>query len=527
MTDLQKFIRSDRKNLSDDDMMVTYEGNKTKTIGNKKDGLYATATFLNYKGEVLYQTSVKDGETPVYNGPTPDKPSDGYYNYTFIWWNPWLGPIYEDTIFYPQYSEEIVPLINMVHASPFKGSDSTRWELLSNENYDGSDATGIGIEFAPTEVEWEYEILAEVWWAFESKVFVQGRDNARISLIDALWVDFFKAAAKWMNTWWRGVIKESVFNVINAFYLNPTQENFLTMVEAILATYDEETQTSDFVTWLPAPELNNRIIKLEQEENQVNYSFFLPEDESPEDDNKNELELTLVDYEGWKSNGVSKYGIFEWTEFQSEIFEDNVWDVTFYPGVIVWDQNLFNMNLEQILQPTSSTEEFSFPTYVFNKLNNLYLNPNDDNALKAIKAICTNLYQWQTPNTVQTVDQHIEIGKFTLNIPGLAPIINSIDVYLGEDHWEQYISISPNWVFAMDFYENLVARNEDVEDWDYVQLRESYIAERLSTDVYQWLSTISVLPNDVFAALNNVINEPSIENADVLIDLMNSYPEVE
>lgn len=521
MTDLQKFIRSDRQNLSDDDMMVTYEGNKTKTIGNKKDGLYATATFLNYKWDVLYQTSVKDGETPVYNGPTPDKPADGYHNYTFIWWNPWLGPIYEDTIFYPQYSSEIIPLINMVKASPFKGDYETLWEMFSDQNYDNPNSSWIGIEFSQTEVEGEYEMLVDMWWAFANEVFVKWWGNAWW-VFETFGVDFYKAAAKGMQTWWRWVIKESVFNAINAFYLNPIMETFQAMVEAILATYDEETQTSDFVTWLPAPELNNRIMKLTQEAAQVDYSFFLPENESPEDDYKNELEFSFVDYEGWKANGVSKYGIFERTEFQSVIFEDNVWDATFYPGVIVWDSNLFNLSIQQILQPTGSIEEFSFPSYVFNKINNLYLNPNEDNVLKTIKAICTNLYQWQTPNTVQTVDWHIEIGKFTLNIPGLAPMINSIDVYLAEEQGGEHISISPVWVFAEDFYEDLIERNESSNDWDHIQLRWWYIAERLSTDVYQWLSTISVLPNDVFAALNNVINEPSKANADILINLMNS-----
>lgn len=522
MTDLQKFIRSDRQNLADDDMMVTYEGNKTKTIGSKKDGLYATATFLNYKWEVLYQTSVKDGETPVYNGPSPDRPTDGYKNYTFIWRGPWLWPIYEDTIFYPQYSTEIIPLINMVYAGPFKGSD-IRWELLSNERYDEPDYTGIEIDFFSTEEEGEYETDIYVSGGFESDAFIQGGDNAWVVLMETLWVDFFKAAAKWMNTWWRWVIKESVFNIINAFYLNPTQENFLTMVQAILATYDEETQTSDFITWLPAPELNNRIIKLTQEENQVLYNFFLPENESPEEENRNDVELLLEDYEGWQVNYATPRGIFGGVEFESEILESNDWTAVFSPSVITRDVGLFNMSLPQILQPTSSTEEFSFPTYVFNKINNLYLNPNDDNVLKAIKAICTNLYQWQTPNTVQTVDWHIEIGKFTLNIPGLAPIINSIDIYLEDDQEDPYISVSPNWVFDMDFYESLIVRNESLEDWDYVQLRWAYISERLDTEVFTWLTTISVLPNDVFAALNNVINEPSIENADVLINLMNSY----
>lgn len=36
----------------------------------------------------LYQSYFKYGVTPEYNGPTPEKPSDGVTNYTFIGWNP-------------------------------------------------------------------------------------------------------------------------------------------------------------------------------------------------------------------------------------------------------------------------------------------------------------------------------------------------------------------------------------------------------------------------------------------------------
>lgn len=48
-----------------------------------------TVTWLNYDGTVLeLDENVHEGEDPSYDGPTPVKPSDETYNYTFSGWEP-------------------------------------------------------------------------------------------------------------------------------------------------------------------------------------------------------------------------------------------------------------------------------------------------------------------------------------------------------------------------------------------------------------------------------------------------------
>ena len=44
--------------------------------------------FRNYDGTTLYEVDVAEGETPVYEGATPEKPADAQYTYTFSHWSP-------------------------------------------------------------------------------------------------------------------------------------------------------------------------------------------------------------------------------------------------------------------------------------------------------------------------------------------------------------------------------------------------------------------------------------------------------
>lgn len=65
------------------------------------------ATFLNYDGTTLYETTVEKGTTPVYDGPSLIRESDAQYAYTFSDWKPKLGNIFTDTVFKAQYSSEL------------------------------------------------------------------------------------------------------------------------------------------------------------------------------------------------------------------------------------------------------------------------------------------------------------------------------------------------------------------------------------------------------------------------------------
>ena len=44
--------------------------------------------FQNYDGTTLYEVDVAEGEIPVYEGATPEKPADAQYTYTFSHWSP-------------------------------------------------------------------------------------------------------------------------------------------------------------------------------------------------------------------------------------------------------------------------------------------------------------------------------------------------------------------------------------------------------------------------------------------------------
>ena len=64
-----------------------------------------TVRFLNYDGSILKETQVQEGETPVYDGETPRRPSTAEFDYSFIGWSPALGPVTSDTTYRPVFNE--------------------------------------------------------------------------------------------------------------------------------------------------------------------------------------------------------------------------------------------------------------------------------------------------------------------------------------------------------------------------------------------------------------------------------------
>ena len=56
---------------------------------------------------VLQESGVAYGETPVYNGATPEKPADAQFTYTFSGWDPPIGPVIGTTVYTAQYDSTI------------------------------------------------------------------------------------------------------------------------------------------------------------------------------------------------------------------------------------------------------------------------------------------------------------------------------------------------------------------------------------------------------------------------------------
>ena len=71
--------------------------------------VYYTVVFKNWDGTILQTSSVEEGQTAVYNGSTPARPSDSQYNYTFNGWLPSLGPVNENIEYTAQYTATAIP----------------------------------------------------------------------------------------------------------------------------------------------------------------------------------------------------------------------------------------------------------------------------------------------------------------------------------------------------------------------------------------------------------------------------------
>ena len=74
-----------------------------------------TIRFLNHDGSVLQSGSVNYGETPVYNGTTPQKATDAEYAYTFDTWAPAVSAVTGDATYTATYTT--TPVVASVTAN--------------------------------------------------------------------------------------------------------------------------------------------------------------------------------------------------------------------------------------------------------------------------------------------------------------------------------------------------------------------------------------------------------------------------
>ncbi len=66
---------------------------------------YYHISFVNYDGAILWEGDVAEGETPVYEGATPEKPATAEYSYTFTGWTPDVVAVTGDATYTAVFSE--------------------------------------------------------------------------------------------------------------------------------------------------------------------------------------------------------------------------------------------------------------------------------------------------------------------------------------------------------------------------------------------------------------------------------------
>lgn len=69
-----------------------------------KDQCSYTIKFVNWNGDILQSSEVKEGETPQYIGMTPEREDDEQYIYAFAGWTPQIVAVYNDATYTAIYT---------------------------------------------------------------------------------------------------------------------------------------------------------------------------------------------------------------------------------------------------------------------------------------------------------------------------------------------------------------------------------------------------------------------------------------
>ena len=89
-------------NNTDNPRIVSVSGDATYTAYFAPDKY--TVTFNNWDNSELYKADFDYGTTPTYGGPTPTKPADAQYTYTFDSWSPNIHPVEGDDVYTAVFS---------------------------------------------------------------------------------------------------------------------------------------------------------------------------------------------------------------------------------------------------------------------------------------------------------------------------------------------------------------------------------------------------------------------------------------
>ena len=109
--------------------VVAVTGNATYTATFTEEEKYII-TWKNYDGSTLGTSTLSLGATPEYTGPTPTKPSDAQYTYTFNGWTPEIVPVAGDAIYTATFSSTL-----RSYTITWKNDDGTTLETDTNVAY--------------------------------------------------------------------------------------------------------------------------------------------------------------------------------------------------------------------------------------------------------------------------------------------------------------------------------------------------------------------------------------------------------
>lgn len=113
--------------------------------------------FKNYDNSILYQTSVKEGESAVYVGNNPTRQADDHYQYVFSGWDKPLSNITQDTTFVAQYEKTNDYVVN------FYTYDGTNLTLLQRSFVKNGDSVTYSGETPTKKADFDYYYTFKEW----------------------------------------------------------------------------------------------------------------------------------------------------------------------------------------------------------------------------------------------------------------------------------------------------------------------------------------------------------------------------
>lgn len=101
--------KTDTKKNTTLDNKIVITDQTTKENETQKQDKYYNVRFVNYDNNLLYETKIKEGDTPIYSSSNPTRSNDENYSYTFKGWNPSIGKVYGDTTYVATFESHELP----------------------------------------------------------------------------------------------------------------------------------------------------------------------------------------------------------------------------------------------------------------------------------------------------------------------------------------------------------------------------------------------------------------------------------